>query len=263
MADYMRLRQVISNLVSNAIKFTHDGKVTIRIKNPVKTKDYALLRFEVEDTGIGIAKDKQEYIFEKFTQVDNSSTRKFGGIGLGLSICKTLIKMMGGSIGVESQVGVGSTFWIEIQLPIHYENTSDTKKNNSRSGLPQFNATLLVAEDIPDNSYVLQEMLEQMGCSVLIANNGAEAIKLGEENQSKFDIILMDCQMPKIDGYAATKIIREKTWGKEIPIIAVTANALNDDRKKCLDAGMTDYVAKPLRFTDLQRILGKYITAQK
>lgn len=212
------------------------------------------------NTGIGIAKDKQEYIFEKFTQVDSSSTRQFGGVGLGLSICKTLVTMMDGKIGVISDSGKGATFWIELKLPIHYENIKNAESHTQEKVVPQYKANLLIAEDIPDNSYVLQEMLEQMGCTVAVANDGAEALRKIEEKQGQFDIILMDCQMPNMDGYESTRIIRTKPWGADIPIIAVTANALNDDRNKCINSGMTDYITKPVKFGDIEKILQKYVS---
>jgi signal transduction histidine kinase len=260
MADYVRLQQIIVNLAGNAVKFTNNGKVTIRVKKVGQVKNEALLRFEIEDTGIGIAQDKQNYIFEKFTQVDGSSMHNLGGVGLGLSICKTLVDMMGGTIGVTSEIGKGSTFWMELKFPVYYENIEKSVANKPENVMPIFSANLLIAEDIPDNSYVLQEMLEQMGCTVMLANNGEEALQKVEERQGNYDLILMDCQMPKLDGYSATKMIRSRPWGIDVPIVAVTAHALNDDRKKCIDAGMTDYMTKPIRFSDIEKILTKYVS---
>jgi len=257
MADSMRLRQLILNLASNAVKFTSNGKITIRAKKKSQEKDNVLLRFEVEDTGIGIPKDKQEYIFEKFTQVDSSSTRKLGGVGLGLSICKTLVAMMGGKIGVISEVGKGSVFWVEIDFPVCNEDVDESENGNQKI-MPKFKANILIAEDISDNSYVLKVMLQQMGCNVEIASNGEEAVKKIEENKDLFNIILMDCQMPVMDGYAATRIIRQQQWGKSIPIIAVTGNALQDNITKCIEVGMNDCITKPITFAVLENILRKY-----
>jgi signal transduction histidine kinase len=257
MADHVRLRQIILNFAGNALKFTDSGKIILRVKKLSEENDYAKLRFEVEDNGIGIPKDKQEYIFDKFTQVDSSSTRKFGGVGLGLSICKTLTNMMGGTIGVISDIGKGSIFWIELTMPIHYSNSSE-QVSKPKPQLKQFDANILIAEDIPDNCYVLQEMLEQMGCKVTVSFDGSEALKKMEEANGAYDIILMDCQMPKMDGYEATRAIRNMPWGDKIPIIAVTAHALYDDHKKCIDAGMTDYITKPIKFGDIEKILNKY-----
>lgn len=257
-ADYARLRQVLLNLTCNAIKFTANGKVVIRVSKITQTNNKALVRFEVEDNGVGIPKDRQEFIFEKFTQVDSSSTRKFGGVGLGLSICKMLINMMGGTIGVISDVGKGSTFWVELKLPICNEGTSQARIEGEVNKMKKYNANILIAEDRPDNSYVLQVMLEQLGCVVTVANDGEEVVDRTEKEQGKYDLIFMDCQMPKMDGYFATKIIREKPWGKTIPIIAVTGNALQDNKKKSLEAGMNDFVTKPVDFSDLERILKKY-----
>jgi signal transduction histidine kinase len=258
-ADHLRLRQIIVNFVGNAVKFTNNGKITIRAKVLEQTKESAMLRFEVEDTGIGIPKEKHEYIFDKFTQVDSSSTRKFGGVGLGLSICKTLVNMMGGKIGVISETGKGSTFWIEISLPVNNVASKPEEKSENKPQLSKFKANVLIAEDMIDNSYVLQAMLENLGCCATIVHDGKEALKQVEENHDKYDIILMDCQMPVMDGYSATRAIRSKPWGNSIPIIAVTAHALNEDRKKCLESGMTDYITKPVKFVDIEKVLGRYI----
>lgn len=261
MADYMRMRQILINFVGNAIKFSRNGKVIMRVRNLSKNNKSpnALLRFEVEDNGEGIPFEKQQSIFDRFSQVDSSSNRKYGGVGLGLSICKTLVHLMDGNIGVISEPGKGATFWVELNLPIHYETVQKSIDHKSENSLPHFRANLLVAEDMPDNSYVLQEMLQQMGCNVCLANDGEEALKKIEDNEGRYDLVLMDCQMPKMDGYVATQMIRNKPWGKNIPIVAVTANAQQDDRKKCIDVGMTDYITKPIRFSDIEKILYKYI----
>lgn len=267
LTDKMRLRQIILNLANNAIKFTHDGSVTLNIKQLSKDTDKAKLRFEITDTGIGIAKNKQSYIFNKFTQIDSSSTRKHGGAGLGLSICKDLITLMQGEIGVTSSLEKGSTFWFEITVPIIEDNSKlipankpiSINDNYQSKTNESYRAHLLVAEDNPGNRFVIQEMLECMGCNVSISDNGKEALHAIETNQGKYDIIIMDCQMPEMDGYEVTKIIRTKEWGKNLPIIAITAHALHGDRQKCLDAGMDDYLTKPIRITDIEKILNKYL----
>lgn len=272
-ADRVRLRQVIVNLVGNAIKFTHDGSVTVKITELSRENSKTSIRFEVKDTGIGIPEDKQLYIFEKFTQIDSSSSRKYGGTGLGLSICKNLMRLMGGNIGVMSDPGKGSTFWFEIVVPMMEQdiqpNNIEEKgieekgsNDNSKVSAPMakdFRAHLLVAEDNTDNQVLIQEMLEFMGCHVSISKNGQEALKAIEENQGKYDIVIMDCQMPEIDGYELTKIIRTKLWGKTLPIVAMTAHALYGDRRKCLESGMNDYISKPARMVDIERILRKYV----
>lgn len=258
MTDHVRLKQVLQNLIANAIKFSDEGDINITVTTLSLYENEARLRFSVQDHGVGIPKDKQELIFEKFTQVDNSSTRKYGGVGLGLSICKTLVEMMGGTISVNSEAGCGSTFYVDLSFTIH-TNTVEEKIAEKPKALPVFKAHLLVVDDIPDNLYTLQEMLEQMGCTVSIARNGQEALQAAEKQRGTYDLILMDCQMPVMDGYEATRAIRHQPWGEDIPIIAVTAHALQGDRNKCLDAGMTDYLTKPMRFTDVETVLDKYL----
>jgi signal transduction histidine kinase len=257
MADHMRLQQIIINLVTNAIKFSEGGAVHIIVQNKGETETGMHLRIEIHDNGIGIPLNRQTDIFEKFTQVDSSSTRKYGGVGLGLSICKTLVDMMRGTIGVESKEGKGSVFWVELHLPVYsVNNDAGAKKTKPK---PAFKAHLLVADDIPENLQTLQEILEYMGCDVSVATDGKEAVNIAETRKGSYDMILMDCQMPNMDGYEATRVIRQKDWGKTIPIIAVTAHALHADKKKCIDAGMTDYIAKPMRFCDVETMLTKYL----
>lgn len=260
MTDHMRLRQIILNLTGNAVKFSKDGHVAVNISRIGETEAGVSLRIEVKDDGIGIPKDKQDYIFEKFTQADNSSTREYGGVGLGLSICKTLVTMMGGKIGVTSEQGKGSTFWVELSLPV-YSVKGEAENKHEEIKKPVFKASLLIADDIPNNLYALQEMLEYMGCNVSIANDGLEALKVAEEKQGQYDMILMDCQMPNMDGYEATRAIRQQDWGRNVPIIAVTAHALDGEKQKCIDAGMNDYLSKPMCFSDVENMLSKYLKA--
>jgi signal transduction histidine kinase len=257
--DYNRLRQIILSLASNAVKFTQSGKITISVCTISRTNDEASLRFEVADTGIGIPKDKQEYIFKKFTQVDTTTTPKYEGIGLGLSMCKTLVDMMGGTIGVISDVNSGSIFWVELNFPINHKDIQAPRVTKLSNKLPQYKANVLIAGDSSD-SYILRLMLEKMGCTVDVANSGEEAVKMAEEKHDNYDIILMDCQMPKMDGYTATQIIRNKSWGPYLPIVAVTVNAFQDE--KCIEAGMTDSILKPIKISDLENILYKYTRSQ-
>ncbi len=397
--DPIRIRQILLNLTSNAIKFTHNGYVIIRVCPLNKDATTITLRFEVEDSGIGIAPEKQSYIFQEFTQVDSTSTRKYGGTGLGLSISKNLVTLMNGQIGVNSALGKGALFWFTLTLPMA-ENTMeepyslpthlqhirilliDDRPSNQRimhkyltsyhlrcdiassaneayriiqeslfydvifisehlhdaegitlgkslkalPGLeqthlilltyfgkplpadivqqagfsnyittplfplallrhieqtislasddtahtpayaleppdlsPRLNSNVLVAEDFPANQLQVKRMLEKMGCNVTIAANGELALALLDNNPSAYDIILMDCQMPEMDGYEATRIIRSHRWGKHIPIIAMTAHALQGDREKCLAAGMSDYISKPIRMTEMEKIITKHL----
>jgi PAS domain S-box-containing protein len=267
-ADSVRLHQILLNITNNAIKFTHNGHVVISIININQDKAKVRLRFEVQDTGIGIPKDKQEEVFKEFTQVDNSSTRKYGGTGLGLSICKKLVTLMGGEIGVISDLGKGSTFWFEITLPIcdsdkekeYYASKKATKFINLRHDkAKQVKANVLVVEDISSNLYVIQEMLEKTGCIVDSASDGKIALDMLEAQPDKYHCIFMDCQMPNMDGYETTRVIRSKSWSEHIPIIAVTAHALYGDRTKCMDAGMNDYISKPIRLSEVERVVSKYL----
>jgi len=258
LGDPYRIRQVISNLVGNALKFTRNGSVTV--SSSIEKEDEKKISFliKVQDTGIGIEKDKLDTIFDKFIQEDSSTTREYGGSGLGLSICKALIDKMGGVINVESIKGKGSTFSIRLTLP--KSSDIDLIKVSKAS---QKNRTkcwkMLVAEDNPINQMIIEEMLKKLGHKSTIVENGVEAIREAEKND--YDFILMDCQMPVMDGYSATQEIKSKMNKgllKEIPIIAITAHALKGDRKKCLDSGMDDYISKPIKEEILEEALQKW-----
>ncbi|MCE3233322.1 MAG: Signal transduction histidine kinaselike protein [Rickettsiaceae bacterium] len=401
MTDPVRLRQILINLVGNAIKFTKEGYVSVNVSKRYLEGNKIGLRFEVVDTGIGIPKDKISSIFEQFSQADSTTTRKFGGTGLGLAICKKLIALMGGKIGVGSIEGKGSTFWFELDFDVHtsakadnaydlknisillvddYEVNlevyqeylrninieSDTatsaaigldklrkqkilgnpydvvivdysmpgmdgitmaeviKHEPSKYGDPQLvlltaldkseglkevdisafcqhlikpvypnvmfetiasamvlrekpekkkssqivlnspeldksSINALVVDDFPSNVEVAKEMLEKAGCVVTTAVNGSEALDALKNDPAKFDIIFLDCQMPVMDGFTTTRIIRKSDWGKEIPIIAVTANTIKEARQKCLDSGMNDYISKPMKISNISDMLDKYL----
>lgn len=260
--DPGRLRQIIINLLGNAIKFTDSGHVRLA----VSMQDRAgaeHLHISVEDTGMGIPADKLDSIFDKFTQADASVTRKFGGTGLGLAITKHLVELMGGSIGVESAEGKGSTFWFTI--PCEKAEASDiivTKENISHmfqitnNKIPLSQAKILLVEDYPVNQVFALKLLNKFGAQhIELAQDGTEALALFHTNT--YDIIFMDCQMPKLDGYITTEEIRmiESTTLQHTPIVAMTANAMMGDREKCLNSGMDDYLSKPLRAQHLKKVL--------
>ncbi|MFT7518845.1 MAG: signal transduction histidine kinase/ActR/RegA family two-component response regulator [Kiritimatiellia bacterium] len=250
--DSHRIRQIVANLVGNAVKFTDTGTVTVRCINegPVEQEGYTI-RIEVEDTGPGIEPDAVDRIFEAFTQADSSTTRKFGGTGLGLTICKQLVELMDGEIGVRSQVGRGTTFWIRLNLlaasrPAQVAPTKD---------LTTFVALkVLVVEDNQVNLTIAQRMLTRLGHQSHAARDGVQALRAVE--QQHFDVVLMDCQMPEMDGYEASRRIRAmKSATRHTPIVALTANAFEEDHQRCLEAGMDDFLTKPLRLSALQLAL--------
>ncbi|VAX36164.1 sensory box histidine kinase/response regulator [hydrothermal vent metagenome] len=253
MGDPVRLRQVLSNLINNAIKFTSKGKITTFVKVASKVKGGVVLLIAVKDQGIGIPKDRQERVFEVFTQADETTTRRFGGTGLGLAICKRLVEMMGGQIWVESEEGEGSTFNFTGRFKIVKGKKSGMLVDITRDGekssaeiLKGRGIRLLLAEDNIVNQKIAVRILEKQGIEVETSVTGKEVIE--RIHKERFDLILMDSEMPELDGLEATKIIREneKKTGQHIPIIAFTARAMQEDRKRCLDAGMDGYVTKPI-----------------
>ncbi|MFW6264111.1 MAG: ATP-binding protein, partial [Cyanobacteriota bacterium] len=263
--DPSRLRQILTNLVSNAIKFAHHGKITVRA-SLTSVDDQLRLTASVIDTGIGIPPDKISSLFHTFTQMDASTTRQYGGTGLGLSIVKKLCELMGGTITVKSEVGQGSefTFMIPFQvgktipLPLTPVYVSETSRQSEQ-------VRLLIVEDNRVNQLVLQGILQKQGFQQLeLASNGLEALKLLQKSgqDTPYTLILMDCLMPEIDGYQTTRRIRRGDAGaayQNIPIIALTANAMESDRQKCLQAGMNDYLTKPIRPESLSKMLSQWL----
>ena len=255
-ADSNRIKQVLLNLVSNAIKFTSKGEITLSVDVVLDKPTHQQLRFTVADTGIGINKAALSDLFEHFTQADSSTTRKYGGTGLGLAISKKLVELMDGTIAVESIEGKGSTFWFNLDLPATMEITEDRQLEAIKKPLEVLNelnysGDVLLVEDVIVNQMVAASILKEIGFNVVVANNGAEAIKLFE--QQDFQVIFMDCQMPVMDGFTATREIRNLESGSEkhTPIIALTALAMQGDKEKCMRAGMDDYISKPYEVSDI------------
>lgn len=255
LGDPERIRQVLVNLIGNAIKFTQQGWVAVRLSHAELDGDKFEIRFEISDSGIGLSPDQQSLVFERFAQADESTTRRFGGTGLGLSICNDLVRLMGGKIGVESALGVGSKFW--FSLPCHLGEEKRVDKRNgidlhadraNKFDLPPLR--ILVAEDNLVNQEIVKDTLENENHDVFIVSNGADAVQAVKE--SSFDLVLMDIQMPEMDGIHAARAIRQLPGDKnDIPIVALTANARTEDMHTYLEAGMDDYVSKPFEFQDL------------
>ena len=248
--DTTRLQQALLNYATNAVKFTPAGSVTLRLLVQEEAADSALLRFEVEDTGIGIDPAVQIRLFRAFEQADSSTTRAYGGSGLGLAITRRLAEMMGGEVGVDSQLGQGSRFWFTARLarlasavpPKHRAPVQDAEAQLRRDHAGR---AVLLVEDDPINSMVVAGLLTEAGLRVSLANDGVEAVE--RMTREPVDLILMDMQMPRLDGPDATRRIREIPLGAKVPIIALTANAFEQDRKCCLEAGMDDFITKPIR----------------
>ena len=254
LGDIVRLKQVLPNLISNAVKFTDkESNVEVSVDYLDKTNE---LYCEVKDYGVGISEDKIDDIFKSFIQEDSSTTRKYGGTGLGLSISKALVKLMGGKIGVKSKIEEGSTFYFSIPLLEVVESVLEEYVIECKEKILEGN--ILIVEDNKSNQLLMSILLDDLDLESTIANDGLEAVSMMKEENS-YDLILMDENMPNMNGIEATKIIRKQSECKNIPIIAVTANALKGDREKFLKAGMDDYISKPIDAKELERILRKYL----
>jgi PAS domain S-box-containing protein len=300
--DPGRLRQVLTNLLGNAVKFTEQGRITLTAEPVSQTKDGFKVRFSVQDTGIGIPRDQHARLFESFTQVDDSSTRKYGGTGLGLAISKQLAELQGGEIGVESEPGQGSRFWftarfgkaVAAEKPAQAPASIPTARpaaqrlasvpmrpvtsspqaapratTASASESPQVveiplaapSRRILLAEDNEINQRIALRLLQKLGLEADAVANGQEAVEALAKR--KYDLVLMDCQMPRMDGFEATALIRSREGkGRHVPICALTANAMEGDRERCLAAGMDDYISKPVGLEKLRETLERWIPGE-
>ena len=275
--DPTRIRQTIINLVGNAIKFTKEGgvKVDITIENQQQN---ICFRCTVSDTGIGISEESKQHIFDYFTQADASTTRNFGGTGLGLALSQRLVHEMGGSMEVSSKLGEGSVFTFSLplkkanapikekkqELPQNLSKKLDASvSTKNKKNKKDKKTNILIAEDNTVNQIVIEQMLTQLNCNATMKNNGQLLIDEITKNQShEYDLIFMDCQMPVLDGYEATKFLQffwKSHMGRRIPIVALTANAMPEDKKKCLEAGMDDYLAKPIKTDALSNVIEKWV----
>ena len=255
--DPTRIRQILVNLIGNALKFTEHGQVAIQAQ--WQSLDHELLWFTctVRDSGIGISPDNLEQMFNAFQQADSSISRRYGGTGLGLPIARTLAERMGGTLRAQSVEGQGSVFTLEMPLALSRQTLPTPVPAARAASSNGEGRTVLLVEDNPVNQTVIEAMLRSLGFTVSVDTDGAQAVRSAEGNE--FEVILMDCRLPIIDGYEATRQIRQLPGRGEVPIIALTANALQGDRETCLSAGMNDYLAKPFKRNDLQQILQRWV----
>ncbi|GLS82434.1 ATP-binding protein [Paraferrimonas haliotis] len=258
--DELRITQVLTNLGSNAVKFTENGKIQISVQIEEQTNDSVLLHFFVKDSGIGMTSEQIDKLFKSFSQADTSTTRKYGGTGLGLAISNRLTELMGGEIWARSKPNIGSTFHFTARFGIAEEAITIEPQSHPDVDYDMSGAKVLLVEDNAINQELALELLQDKGLLVEVANDGAEAVKLCHEHS--FDLILMDCQMPIMDGYQATQAIRHDLQLTEVPILAMTANAMPADQERAYHAGMNDYITKPIEvksmFSTIVRWLSKY-----
>lgn len=268
--DSTRLRQVLVNLISNAVKFTEQGGVLVLVHGSPDGEHRYRLHFSVRDTGIGISSDQVEELFQPFVQADASTTRRYGGTGLGLTISKQLCTLMGGDLWAEGEVGIGSTFHFTIVAEVHHPTLAASDFVEAPAPTLESGATagsvsplrILLAEDNVVNQKVALRMLERLGHQADLASNGLEAVDA--VRRQAYDVVLMDMQMPEMDGLVATRRVREELPPDRQPyIVAMTANAMKGDRERCLEAGMDDYLSKPVKIETLAKALAVYVAAQE
>lgn len=257
LGDESRLRQIVLNLANNAVKFTSEGTVLVTVTADRVTDAEADIRITVKDSGIGISQEQQARLFQRFSQIDSSITRRFGGSGLGLAICKQLVELMGGAIGVTSREGEGATFWCTVPLRIATPDAvlppSDADLDHDRVK----GAWILLVEDVAINQELAMAVLERLGHRVDLASDGMQAI--AKIRDTAYDLVLMDVQMPVMDGVTATRIIRGADHGNaRVPIVAMTANVMPQQIAALLEAGMDDHVGKPFRFADLEAVVQRW-----
>jgi len=260
--DPRRFRQVLINLIGNAIKFTESGAISINVSIDESSKSSIMLRTSVTDTGIGIPAERIGLLFNPFTQVDTSTTRRFGGTGLGLAICKQLSELMGGTISVESSFGTGSTFWFTARfgVPERVEPAAIPDAKDQTAIRSDNSAHILIVEDNSVSQLLLKQHLCRSGYRAEFVSNGLDAISRLE--QDDFDLVFMDCSLSGMSGYEVTACIRKpdsSVKNRAIPVVAYTANAMQDDRERCLAAGMDDYISKPLRIRELSKVLERWL----
>ena len=266
--DPLRLGQVLINLANNAVKFTARGSVTISVSLDSRDADQARLHFVVADTGIGLSPEDKARLFTPFSQADSSITRRFGGTGLGLALAKELVTLMGGEIWCESELGRGSSFHFTVSLKLGRQAKPEEGREPGRPAPARAGEQraavadrlrglrVLVAEDNDLNQMLIKELLHKVGLEAVLAANGVEAVDL--VNRQPFDLVLMDVQMPEMDGLTATRLIREQPRFRDLPIIAMTAHAMADDRQRTLAAGMNEHLSKPISPKDLFACLLKW-----
>jgi PAS domain S-box-containing protein len=262
--DPSRLRQILVNLTANAFKFTERGDIRVEAESVERDGDRVVLRFRVSDTGIGIAPEDRERLFDKFSQLDSSTTRRYGGTGLGLAISRELAELMGGSIGVDSEPGKGSTFWFTVRMEVRTDEQTPSEEpprhEVPEDDTPPSGDPVLVVEDNPVNQRVAVAALRKLGLEAEVAENGAEALALLD--RCHYRLVLMDCQMPVMDGFEATHRLRSPdstALDPRVPVVAMTANAMQGDRDRCLRAGMDDYVAKPITVARLRDVVEPWL----
>ena len=254
--DPTRIRQILVNLLGNALKFTEEGGVRLEATWQALDDEVLWLSCSVQDSGIGISRERLEHMFDAFQQADSSTSRRYGGTGLGLTIARTLAERMGGTLRASSEEGCGSTFTLEIPLPFR-ERQAASEEDEAGTDLLAAGQSVLLVEDNPVNQTVIEAMLRSLGYRVTLVGDGVQAVRTSERGE--FAVILMDCRLPVLNGYEATRQIRSRPGGEQVPIIALTANALQGDRETCLEAGMNDYLAKPFKRAELQRILQRWV----
>ena len=253
--DPFRIIQVLNNYLSNAVKFTQQGRVTLKIE--IAEND---LLFSVTDSGIGIAEEGLQKLFQDFTQVDASTTRQFGGTGLGLAITKKIIEMMNGQIGVSSQTGKGSCFWAKLPYqPVEIAEPSNNSSHTPKPTVALKSCQILLVDDNLINRQIGQKILEKIGHQVTLAEDGQQAIETLQQasmTNRPFDLILMDCQMPIMDGFEATKVIRALHY--TLPIVALTANTSQEDKELAFESGMNDFLSKPFKIDEIQSMISTW-----